>query len=309
MAFGSPSAELDRARTSTSDLIDTLTWLICSRFIVRCQPGKSHIKNASLAFCQGVPLVSHLSCASTFAFGDVADHRSRESGESVLVTWHHNQFVCVFFFSCAAVPVLFQIRSEARHDIAAFCCKGCKDIDDFSPGQDNFSCARLAGGFRLHCIADGHGPGGHWVSDRVVRILPYFLSSRDCRSLLCKGEVESALNSAFERMEEDLESAAEQDDINLLVAGTTVVCILRQIHSPIVWVACVGDSRAIHLCGDGKVSFSTNDHKPSNPVERERVIRHGCEITVSAAENGEELEKIVLTSGIEAISGRVGMRQ
>eukprot|EP00913_Durusdinium_trenchii_P033367 g31236.t1 len=65
--------------------------------------------------------------------------RSRESGESVL----------------------------ARHDIAAFCCKGCKDIDDFSPGQDNFSCARLAGGFRLHCIADGHGPGGHWVSDRV----------------------------------------------------------------------------------------------------------------------------------------------
>ncbi|CAK9008965.1 unnamed protein product [Durusdinium trenchii] len=199
--------------------------------------------------------------------------RSRESGESVL----------------------------ARHDIAAFCCKGCKDIDDFSPGQDNFSCARLAGGFRLHCIADGHGPGGHWVSDRVVRILPYFLSSRDCRSLLCKGEVESALNSAFERMEEDLESAAEQDDINLLVAGTTVVCILRQIHSPIVWVACVGDSRAIHLCGDGKVSFSTNDHKPSNPVERERVIRHGCEITVSAAENGEELEKIC----VEGERGRV----
>lgn len=53
--------------------------------------------------------------------------RSKESGESVL----------------------------ARHDIGAYCCKGCKDSEDLTPGQDNFSCSRLAGGFRLHCIADG----------------------------------------------------------------------------------------------------------------------------------------------------------
>ena len=53
----------------------------------------------------------------------------------------------------------------------------------------------------MHCIADGHGPGGHWVSDRVVRILPYFLSSRDCRRLLCRGEVATALKYAFERMQ------------------------------------------------------------------------------------------------------------
>jgi len=190
--------------------------------------------------------------------------RSKESGESVL----------------------------ARHDIGAYCCKGCKDIDDVSPGQDNFSCSRLAGGFRLHCIADGHGPGGHWVSDRVVRILPYFLSSRDCRKMLCRGDIESALTSAFQRMQADLISASEADGISLIHAGTTAVCILRQIHSSVVWIACVGDSRVIHLCGDGRVSFSTNDHKPSNPVERDRVIKNGCEISVSIAENGEELEKI-----------------
>ena len=111
--------------------------------------------------------------------------------------------------------------------------------------------------------------------------------------MLSKGEVEDALHSAFERMQEDLVCAAERDEINLLVAGTTAICILRQIHSPVVWVCCVGDSRAIHLCGDGTVSFSTNDHKPSNPGERERIVEHGCEITVSMAENGEELEKIV----------------
>mmetsp|Transcript_1185 Transcript_1185/g.1333 ORF Transcript_1185/g.1333 Transcript_1185/m.1333 type:complete len:325 (+) Transcript_1185:81-1055(+) len=197
--------------------------------------------------------------------------RSRESGESVL----------------------------ARHDIGAYCCKGCKDMDDWTPGQDNFSSARLAGGFRLHCIADGHGPGGHWVSDRVVRILPYFLSSRECRRMLCRGDVESALKLAFERMQADLVSTSQADGVSLVYAGTTAICILRQIHSPVVWVACVGDSRVIHLCGDGRVTFSTNDHKPSNPVERERVLRNGCEITVSIAGNGEELAKI-------CVEGEVG---
>eukprot|EP00438_Fugacium_kawagutii_P018790 Skav204316 [mRNA] locus=scaffold660:31269:32739:+ [translate_table: standard] len=166
-------------------------------------------------------------------------------------------------------------------------------MDDWTPGQDNFSSARLAGGFRLHCIADGHGPGGHWVSDRVVRILPYFLSSRECRRMLCRGDVESALKLAFERMQADLVSTSQADGVSLVYAGTTAICILRQIHSPVVWVACVGDSRVIHLCGDGRVTFSTNDHKPSNPVERERVLRNGCEITVSIAGNGEELAKIV----------------
>lgn len=196
--------------------------------------------------------------------------RSKESGESVL----------------------------ARHDIGAYCCTGCKDSEDLTPGQDNFSCSRLAGGFRLHCIADGHGPGGHWVSDRVVRILPYFLSSRDCRRLLCRGEVATALKCAFERMQADLISASEVDGISLLYAGTTAICILRQIHSSVVWVACVGDSRVIHLSGDGRVTFSTTDHKPSDPVERERVLKHGCEITVSVAGNGEELEKICVVGEV-----------
>ena len=97
-------------------------------------------------------------------------------------------------------------------------------------------------------------------------------------------------------LEADLISASEVDGISLLYAGTTAICILRQIHSSVVWVACVGDSRVIHLSGDGRVTFSTTDHKPSDPVERERVLKHGCEITVSVAGNGEELEKIVRDS-------------
>mmetsp|Transcript_6848 Transcript_6848/g.15883 ORF Transcript_6848/g.15883 Transcript_6848/m.15883 type:complete len:431 (-) Transcript_6848:68-1360(-) len=190
--------------------------------------------------------------------------RSKESGESVL----------------------------ARHNIAAICCKGCKYPGDTSPGQDNFSSSRLPGGFRLHCIADGHGEEGSWVSDRIVRVLPYVLSSRDCRRMLRDGHMEQAFMAAFERLQEDLVSASRESGINLQLSGSTAACILRQIHSPVVWVACTGDSRVIHVSRDGKVSFASMDHKPSNPSERQRVIMSGCEITTSDAANGEVLEKI-----------------
>ncbi|CAE7265826.1 unnamed protein product [Symbiodinium sp. CCMP2592] len=192
--------------------------------------------------------------------------RSKESGESVL----------------------------ARHKIAVRCCKGCKYPDDRAPGQDNFSCARLPGGFRLHCVADGHGEEGNWVSERVVRALPYFLSSRDCRKMLRDGAVETAFTSAFERLQEDIVSASRDAGVNVQLSGTTVACILRQIHSTVVWVASTGDSRVIHVGRDGSVSFSTQDHKPCNPSERQRVIMSGCEITTSDAANGEVLEKICL---------------
>ena len=87
--------------------------------------------------------------------------------------------------------IMKESLAKARHKIAVRCCKGCKYPDDRAPGQDNFSCARLPGGFRLHCVADGHGEEGNWVSERVVRALPYFLSSRDCRKMLRDGAVES----------------------------------------------------------------------------------------------------------------------
>ena len=181
---------------------------------------------------------------------------------------------------------------EARHNISVLCCKGCKHPDDRSPGQDNFSSSRLPGGFRLHCVADGHGEEGNWVSERVVRALPYFLSSRDCRRMLRDGEVESALLSAFERLQEDIVSASRDAGINVQLSGSTAVCILRQIHSPVIWAACTGDSRVIHVGSDGSVSFASEDHKPSNPSERQRVMMSGCEITTSDAANGEVLEKI-----------------
>eukprot|EP00931_Biecheleriopsis_adriatica_P061973 TRINITY_DN37300_c0_g1_i1.p1 TRINITY_DN37300_c0_g1~~TRINITY_DN37300_c0_g1_i1.p1 ORF type:complete len:462 (-),score=118.59 TRINITY_DN37300_c0_g1_i1:33-1418(-) len=180
-----------------------------------------------------------------------------------------------------------------RHGISAICTKGNKSEGDMTVGQDNFCSARLPGGFRLHCVADGHGSEGHWVSDRVVRCLPYFMCSQECRKLLREDRVEEAIKLAFEQMQKDLVKAAGDAGVNVKLSGTTAVCILRNINYPEVWVANCGDSRAVLLQRDGSVTFTTHDHNPSRKDERRRVEALGCEVTEAEAGNGQILQKIV----------------
>lgn len=183
----------------------------------------------------------------------------------------------------------------ARHRIAAVCAKGQKSLLDRGVGQDNFSSSRLAHGWHLHCVCDGHGQCGHWASDIVVRFLPYFLGSLECINLLREENVKEAVTIACERMQSYLVSAAKLCDVDLVLSGTTCACVLRNSSSPhLAWVANVGDSRVVLVNGMGDVAFSTVDHKPSTPGERARVEACGCQITEVIAANDEVLTKIVV---------------
>lgn len=55
-------------------------------------------------------------------------------------------------------------------------------------------------------------------------------------------------------------------------SGSTAVCAL--ISPDKIFVANCGDSRAV-LCSSGVPAFSTQDHKPVLPGERERIQRAG----------------------------------
>lgn len=55
-------------------------------------------------------------------------------------------------------------------------------------------------------------------------------------------------------------------------SGSTAVCAL--ITPQQVFVANCGDSRAV-LCRDGRPAFSTRDHKPILPSEKERIQKAG----------------------------------
>lgn len=60
-------------------------------------------------------------------------------------------------------------------------------------------------------------------------------------------------------------------------SGTTAVCAL--ISPTHIFVANCGDSRAVLYRG-GKIGFSTQDHKPVNPVEKERIQNAGGSVMI-----------------------------
>jgi len=55
-------------------------------------------------------------------------------------------------------------------------------------------------------------------------------------------------------------------------SGSTSVCVLIS-PTQFYFINC-GDSRAL-LCQNGMVKFATADHKPCNPLERERIQKAG----------------------------------
>ncbi|XP_014668902.1 PREDICTED: protein phosphatase 1B-like isoform X2 [Priapulus caudatus] len=60
-------------------------------------------------------------------------------------------------------------------------------------------------------------------------------------------------------------------------SGSTAVCVLL---SPMhIYFGNCGDSRAI-LCRDRKLFFSTQDHKPVNPVEKDRIQKAGGSVMI-----------------------------
>ncbi len=60
-------------------------------------------------------------------------------------------------------------------------------------------------------------------------------------------------------------------------SGTTAVCTLLSPQH--IFFANCGDSRGV-FCREGKVQFSTQDHKPINPVEKERIQNAGGSVMI-----------------------------
>ncbi|KDO19430.1 hypothetical protein SPRG_15420 [Saprolegnia parasitica CBS 223.65] len=113
-------------------------------------------------------------------------------------------------------------------------------------------------------VFDGHGGDG---------------ASEYCAEMMCNNVIQDpmyakypkeALTKGFLRTDEDYTQVANRrnrDD------GTTAVTVLAQRDT--IYVANVGDSRAVLIKKDGDAIALSNDHKPNRPDERERVTNMG----------------------------------
>jgi len=178
--------------------------------------------------------------------------------------------------------------------VGALNVKGEKDRSDYTVGQDTASFARLASGFEVFVVADGHGEVGEYPAMRSCCTLPLYLSGAECEQMMHQGQVAAALHNAFEHVEGDLEGSAQRDCIDLLATGTTATCVVYHREKKKLWVATVGDSKAVLFSPKHGVIAETIDHKAHRADEKGRVESAGGRIVVEKFEDGYEALRIHL---------------
>lgn len=153
--------------------------------------------------------------------------------------------------------------------------KGTKGSGDTSPNQDNFSVTHLNSGWTIFCVFDGHGPYGHLVSTRISQSVPYFL----IKSKLFPRQLDSAMGDAFEKADKDLLGYAVKTRFDVQGSGSSGVMCVRNPSSTQLWVAWIGDARAVVGSEtDNIVKYETTDHRPDNQDEEKRIIKAGGDV-------------------------------
>lgn len=149
-------------------------------------------------------------------------------------------------------------------------------IPQLGPGSDNLS---------WFAVFDGHA--GSRVSAHCSRhLLDCVLSTEDFRTAIKMGKsldeedmfkkIKNGILQGFLELDEKLRKIPEvangEDK-----SGTTAVCaFISERH--VIFSNC-GDSRAV-LSRGGKPVLATQDHKPSNPPERERIQNAGGSVMI-----------------------------
>lgn len=228
---------------------------------------------------------------------NVADFDDNDRG---LVNLAANSILTLFpnrrRFSVAGVPAHamqkgFDNKEEkaegATCNVAEFgvgyCCK--KGLKPESPNQDDFFILEVED-WGLYGVFDGHGPYGHDISNFVQQNLPRLL----VQNPYFQNDPKTALKETFIEMHSiiDHSSRSGSGRFDAIMSGTTGTVILHRQKENKLYVAHVGDSRAViakRVATEGKPFTVSNakfiakdltvDHKPELPEECARITEMG----------------------------------
>ncbi|MES1912134.1 MAG: hypothetical protein MHM6MM_004461 [Cercozoa sp. M6MM] len=126
------------------------------------------------------------------------------------------------------------------------------------------------GPIHFWAVSDGHGEFGHHVAKYIHDTLPALVHQNKHVRI----DPTIALTQAIEKCAEMI----RRGPINTAFSGSTIVCALS--HGSDIWVANVGDSRAIlatHVTDElsCRVIDLSNDQKPCDPGEYDRIVASG----------------------------------
>ena len=131
-------------------------------------------------------------------------------------------------------------------------------------------------------VCDGHGVEGHFVSEFIKEVLPYYMSenlkNRDILSDSNKELIHQIITDTFIIVNNMLVS---NEEINSLFSGTTCVSVIYTPQRLIV--PNIGDSRAVlgrfdKNTGKYKAIELSRDHKPTEKDEAKRIYENNGRI-------------------------------
>ncbi|OEH73566.1 PP2C family protein [Cyclospora cayetanensis] len=162
----------------------------------------------------------------------------------------------------------------AQWGIGTTCRKGLKKSQ---ANQDDFFvyCCNEWG---MYGVFDGHGPGGHFVSNFIQWHLPNIIHDY----IIANMGVPDALKKSFLRVNQMLKVASKRQDFDLVSSGSTASVVLHRKQENKLFVAHVGDSKIIlatrNNAGRLVAERITKEHRPNDPLEKHRIELSGGEV-------------------------------
>jgi len=188
-----------------------------------------------------------------------------------------------------------------------------------SPNQDSFSMLISESDFALYCVYDGHGPNGHGVSDitRTQLVLQFLSRLRTNGDDVPRAfeEAFEAMQAKFQEMTRKYGTSSGQDGLDSSTSGTTVTMAYHSIRKNRLWIAHVGDSRAVlgvRHKGTIKTEDMTEDHKPNLEKEKERIEQAGGRVVFDGFYNHRVFSKQGMYPGLNmsrALGDCIGHRE
>ncbi|XP_035239977.1 protein phosphatase, Mg2+/Mn2+ dependent, 1Na (putative) [Anguilla anguilla] len=144
--------------------------------------------------------------------------------------------------------------------------------------EDAHTCAPEIGaelaGWSYFAVFDGHA--GSMVAQYCSHnLLDHILATGAVKAQEDQEEVKEGIREGFLRIDKHMHGLARRDGWDR--SGSTAAAVLVS-PARVYFVNC-GDSRTL-LCRDGRVGFYTEDHKPCNPREKERIQNAGGSVTL-----------------------------
>jgi VCBS repeat-containing protein len=143
-----------------------------------------------------------------------------------------------------------------------------KPKDPTRPNQDTYLEVHISDGKKLVGVFDGHGTLGEHVSNRVKGVF-----SEMAHSIASAPDIQGAFQQAFAQARNRIQQANIGDE-----SGTTATVALVDSVRKNVSIAYVGDSTATIIDPRGNMTFQTEDHRPDDVKEEQRLRACGTQV-------------------------------